>query len=133
MIRKHVARITLVLFVGNLSLAGAVLAQLPRTQPDRPGTLQIQTPTQAKNDEDLRFFTGKISSNNGKYVLEGASPKGPYLLDDQKSAKSAKQYEGKHVRVIGVLEASNNTIHVRSIEEAAGPASVAFMIEQKNK
>jgi len=79
------------------------------------------------NDEDLRFFTGKISSNNGKYVLEGGSPRGPYLLDDQKSAKQAKEYEGKHVRVIGVLEAASNTIHVRNIEEAAGLTSISFM------
>lgn len=43
--------------------------------------------------------------------------RGPYLLDDQ---KMAKQYEGKHVRVIGVLEVANNTIHVRNIEEASG-------------
>jgi hypothetical protein len=121
-VRKHIARITLVIFAGILPLVGSVLAQLPRTQPDWSQTLKIQAPSPGNNDEDLRFFTGKISSNNGKYVLEGASPKGPYLLDDQKSAKSAKQYEGKHVRVIGVLEASSNTIHVRNIEEAAGLA-----------
>jgi hypothetical protein len=123
-VRKHIARSIFVITTGILPLVGVVLAQLPRTQPARPQALQIQTPSRVNDDEDLRFFTGKISSNNGKYVLEGASPRGPYVLDDQKSAKQAKQYEGKHVRVIGVLEASSNTIHVRNIEEAAGPASV---------
>ena len=124
MIRKHVARITFVILAGILPLVGVVLAQLPRTPPDRPQTSQIQTPPQVTNDEDLRFFTGKISSNNGKYMLDGASLRGPYLLDDQ---KLAKQYDGKHVRVTGVLEAASNTIHIRNIEEAAGPTSVSFM------
>jgi hypothetical protein len=123
MIRKHVARITPLILAGSLPLVGVVLAQLPPTRPDRPRTPQVQTPAPVNNEEDLRFFTGKISSNNGKYMLESASPRGPYLLDDQKSARQAKEYEGKHVRVIGVLEAASNTIHVRNIEEAAGPVS----------
>ena len=131
MIRKHVARITSLILAAGLPLVCVVLAQPPRTQPGRLQTPPIQTPPQVNqannNDEDLRFFTGKISSNNGKYVLEGGSPRGPYLLDDQKSAKQAKEYEGKHVRVIGVLEAASNTIHVRNIEEAAGLTSISFM------
>jgi Protein of unknown function (DUF5818) len=123
-IRKRIARITIVILAGSLPLVGETLPQ--RTQPDRPQTPHIQTPPQVNNDEDLRFFTGKISSNSGKYFLEGASARGAYLLDDQKSPKSAKEYEGKHVRVIGVLEAASNTIHVRNIEEAAGAASVSL-------
>ncbi|MGB2663245.1 MAG: DUF5818 domain-containing protein [Candidatus Acidiferrum sp.] len=117
MVRKHIARSAFVIFTGTLPLVGLVLAQIPPDQPDRPQTLQIQTPPQGNNDEDLKFFTGKIYSNNGRYVLDGESSRGPYLLDDQ---KMAKQYEGKHVRVIGVLEVANNTIHVRNIEEASG-------------
>ncbi len=124
MIRKSAARITSLILAGSLPLVGVDLAQFPRTQPDRPQTPQIQTPRQVNDDEDLRFFTGKISSNNGKYFLEGASPRSPYLLDDQKSPQPAKEYEGRHVRVIGVLEAASNTIHVRNIEEAAGPAGI---------
>ncbi len=112
-----VARLIVVILAGALPLVGVVFAELPRTHRDRPGTPQIQTPPQGNNDEDVRFFTGKISTNNGKYVLDVESPRGPYLLDDQ---KKAKQYEGKHVRVIGVLEVASNTIHVRNIEEAAG-------------
>src|SRR5208283_3065746 len=120
MFRKHL--IVFVVLAGILPLVGVAVAGFPLTQLDRPETPQIQTPRQV-NDEDLRFFTGKISSNNGKYVLDVESPKGPYLLDDQ---KSAKQYEGRHVRVIGVLETASNTIHVRRIEEAAGPALATF-------
>ena len=114
--RKCVARL-LIVFAGLLPQVSVVLAQLPRTQPDQTRAPQIQIPLQGNNDEDLRFFSGEISSNNdGEYVLEGASPRGPYFLDDQ---KSARRYEGKHVRVIGVLEQASNTIHVRKIEEAA--------------
>jgi len=116
-IRKHVPRFTVGILVGVLLTASLVLANLPRTEPLRPQTLQVQTHAQANSEEDVRFFTGKISSNNGKYVLEGESPRGPYLLDDQ---KKAKRYEGKHVRVIGVLEIASNTIHVRNIEVASG-------------
>jgi uncharacterized protein DUF5818 len=115
-IRKHVPRLTVGILVGVLLMATVVLAQLPRAEPGRPQTRQTQTPAQANSDEDLRFFTGKISNNNGKYVLEGESPGGPYLLDDQ---KTAKRYEGKHVRVIGALDQSTNTIHVQKIQEAA--------------
>jgi hypothetical protein len=124
----RLARLTLVIPAAILPLVGVVLAQFPQTQLDRRETPEIQTPSQLKNnDEDLRFFTGEIFSNDGKYFLKGASPRGPYLLDDQKSFEPAKEFEGKHVRVIGVLEATNNTIQVRRIEEAAGPPSVSFM------
>lgn len=116
MIRKHIPR-SFVIFIGTLPLAGVLFAQLPRTRLNHPQTMQVQTPPQGDNDANLKFFTGKIYNNNGKYVLDGASPRGPYLLDDQ---KRARQYEGKHVRVIGVLEVTNNTIHVRNIEEASG-------------
>lgn len=108
MIRKHVPRLTVGTILGVLLLASLVLAQLPQTE--------RQTPAQTNSDEDLRFFTGKISNNSGRYVLEGASPRGPYLLDDQ---KTAKRYEGKHVRVIGALDQATNTIHVQNIQEAA--------------
>jgi hypothetical protein len=98
-------------------MAGVLLVQLPRTQLDRPQLSQIQVPSRGKEDADLRFYTGKVVSKDGKYVLEAESPGGPYLLDDQ---GKARPYEGKHVRVIGVLEVASNTLHVREIEEAAG-------------
>ena len=85
MIRNHAARLAVVFL--TLPLAGVALAQDPRAQQDRPLTPRMQTPPQEKNNEDLRTYSGKISSSNGKFVLEGASPRGPYLLDDQKSAK----------------------------------------------
>jgi hypothetical protein len=109
-IRKDVARLAVVIFAGVLPLAGVA-----RTQQDRPQTPQMQTPPQ-ENNEDLRTYSGKISSSSGKYVLEGASPRGPYLLDDQ---KSAKKYEGKNVLVTGLLDRSSNTIHVQKIQVAA--------------
>jgi hypothetical protein len=114
-IRKHVARLAVVILAGILPLACVTLAQNPRTQQDRPQATHLQTPPQ-ENNEDLRTYSGKISSSSGKYVLEGASPRGPYLLDDQ---KSAKKYEGKNVLVTGFLDRSSNTIHVQKIQEAA--------------
>jgi hypothetical protein len=114
-IRKDVARLAVVILAWILPQAGVALAQNPRTQQDRPQSPQTQTPPQ-ENNEDLRTYSGEISSSSGKYVLEGASPRGPYLLDDQ---KSAKKYEGKNVLVTGLLDRSSNTIHVQKIQEAA--------------
>jgi hypothetical protein len=114
-IRKDAARLAVVILAWILPQAGVALAQNPRTQQDRPQSPQTQTPPQ-ENNEDLRTYSGEISSSSGKYVLEGASPRGPYLLDDQ---KSAKKYEGKNVLVTGLLDRSSNTIHVQKIQEAA--------------
>jgi hypothetical protein len=114
-IRKNVARLAVVILAGILPLAGVALAENARTQQGRPQTPNMQTPPQ-ENNEDLRTYSGKISISSGKYVLEGASPRGPYLLDDQ---KSAKKYEGKNVLVTGLLDRSSNTIHVQRIQEAA--------------
>jgi Protein of unknown function (DUF5818) len=121
MFQNHVGRIVFVTLAEILPLVGVALAGFPRTPIGQSQTPQVQTPRKVNDDEDLRFFTGKISSNNGKYVLDAESARGPYLLDDQ---KMAKEYEGKHVRVIGVLEVASNTIHVRRIEEAAGLAVI---------
>ena len=112
MIRKRAAKLVGLVLAGIFPLVGVLDARLSPGPPQMP---RIQASPKT-NDEDLRFFTGTISSLNGKYVLQGGYTKGPYLLDDQ---ERAKEYEGKHVRVTGVLEVTSKVIHVRSIEEAA--------------
>jgi Protein of unknown function (DUF5818) len=78
---------------------------------------QQTTPQQSQdNRADVRMFAGKISKSGGKYVLEDASAKIAFSLDDQ---QAAKKYEGKSVVVTGSLDTANNIIHVQKIEEAA--------------
>jgi hypothetical protein len=71
---------------------------------------------QSTPSEQVKTFTGKISKNGDQFVLADDSSKASYLLDDQ---QTAGKYAGKRVRVTGILDASNNTIRVQSIEEAS--------------
>ncbi len=64
---------------------------------------------------EIKTFTGRISKNGQKFVLEDSSMRTSYQLDDQ---QQAGKYQGKNVRVIGTLDAESNIIHVQSIEEA---------------
>ncbi len=78
-----------------------------------PVTLQSQSPSQSQTQEQAKTFTGKVTKSNGRYVLEDETMNSAYYLDD---TKSAQKYEGKNVKVIGTLDAANNTIHVQKIE-----------------
>jgi Protein of unknown function (DUF5818) len=83
-------------------------------QPDQPATkpanpqAQQQTPSQAQN----QTFTGKIVKDGDKYVLRVAGNTS-YQLNDQ---SSVKQYEDKDVKIVGVLDASSNTIRIVKLE-----------------
>ena len=76
---------------------------------------QSQSPSssQSQTQEQTKTFSGKITKSNGRYALEDLTTNSTYYLDD---TKSAQKYEGKNVKVIGTLDASNNTIHVQKIE-----------------
>lgn len=62
---------------------------------------------------DQRTFMGKIAKSGGKYVLKDSAHKMTYALDDQ---EKAKDFEGKSVKVTGMLDAQRNTIRVAVIE-----------------
>jgi hypothetical protein len=69
------------------------------------------------NDKfDAKVFTGTIWMNGGRFVLRDEHKKHWYQLDvDQKVVAG---FEGKQVKVIGTLDATNTEIHVQHIEEA---------------
>jgi hypothetical protein len=69
----------------------------------------------SRTPQDLKTFTGTIAKSGQQFVLREESSKSLFQLDDQ---QSAEKFAGKRVRVIGVLDDSNNTIRVQSIEEA---------------
>ncbi|MGB0034485.1 MAG: DUF5818 domain-containing protein [Candidatus Acidiferrales bacterium] len=66
--------------------------------------------------EQVTSFSGIIARNGDRFVLRDDANKAWYDLDDQ---KTAGKFDGKKVRVTGTLDAANNTIRVKAIEEAA--------------
>jgi hypothetical protein len=94
------------LAAGLSQIAPVMLAQSPAQQSQpQPDSAKSQT------------FVGKIvKAQNGKYAIltDEQTGKGAYLDDQEK----AKQFEGKSVKVTGVLMASTNVIHVTDIQPA---------------
>lgn len=108
----------IVLSVATMALAtGAVaLGERPKaTQSSVPHSQIIVMQDQSQAAPELKTFTGTIAKSGEQFVLREDGSKTAYQLDDQ---KSAGKFAGKRVRVTGVLDASNNTIRVQSIEEA---------------
>ena len=112
------------LFLTVLALAIAIIAlqstvvalQDPASSPSStqqqrdPAATPPTTMTQAS---DARTFTGKIAKADGKYVLRDTASKTTYMLDDQ---EKAKDFEGKSVKITGMLDTQSNTIRVAAIE-----------------
>lgn len=76
------------------------------------------TPATTQNDQEkTEVFVGKvIKTKSGQFALliDEQNGKGSYLDDQDK----AKDFEGKNVKVTGVLEAAKNLIHVKDIQLA---------------
>src|SRR4051812_30026721 len=79
---------------------------------------QSQTPpTSQENQQKSQVFVGKvIKARDGRYALvtDEQAGKGVYLDDQEK----AKGFEGKNVKVTGVLEIAKNLVHVSDIQLA---------------
>jgi len=82
--------------------------QSPDTTVAQPQT-QVDTSTQQRSAQS---FEGKITRSGDKLVLQENASRTAYQLDDQ---DKAKQYEGKNVKVMATVDASNNTLHVVAI------------------
>ena len=101
-----------------LGLQPALIAQqnpastAPSAQQQEPTATPPAATTQS---HDAQTFVGTIAKSGGKYVLRDSSSKTTYTLDDQEKAKA---FEGKNVKVTGMLDAQSNTIHVAAIEPA---------------
>ncbi|HXJ40578.1 MAG TPA: hypothetical protein VNH18_14965 [Bryobacteraceae bacterium] len=101
--------------VSTVSLALGLAAGLSQI------TLLAQSPGQQSTppheSQKSETFVGKIvKASNGQFALltDEKGGKGAYLDDQEK----AKQFEGKSVKVIGVMMASSNMIHVTDIQPA---------------
>lgn len=110
--KRMLSIVSLLLAFALLPLTAAALPQDTRgSQPHV--TLQSQDP--GPSQSPAQTFTGKITKSNGKYALQDEATNTSYYLDD---SKTAQKYEGKNVKVIGTLDAANNTIHVEKIAAA---------------
>jgi hypothetical protein len=101
-------RKSVLLIVALLSLAICVNVSGHSNQ------LNVLPQAQQGDNTQIRIFTGTVWMNGGKFVLRDESQKAWYLLDDQ---RSAARFEGKKVKVQGMLNAANDAIHVLGIEE----------------
>lgn len=105
--------------IKNLRAAGLALGIVLASAQFTP-TVQAQAQSQAPSAQDQQksqTFVGKIiKAKNGQYALltDEQAGKGAFLDDQEK----AQQFEGKNVKVTGVLEASRSLIHVSNIELA---------------
>jgi hypothetical protein len=81
---------------------------------------QSQTPPAGQGQEDqqkAQIFVGKvIKAKDGRFALvtDEQAGKGVYLDDQEK----AKGFEGKNVKVTGILEVAKNLVHVSDIQLA---------------
>jgi hypothetical protein len=96
--------LTLALALGSVQFASNSLGQA-----------KSQNPNAQQDQQKSQSFVGKIVKlKNGQYALltDEQSGKGVYLDDQEK----AKPFEGKNVKVTGVLEVARNLVHVTDIE-----------------
>jgi hypothetical protein len=78
---------------------------------------QEQAPDAQHEQQKVQTFVGKIVRiTNGQFALltDETSGKGLYLDNQDK----AKEFEGKMVKVTGVLEVAKNLVHVTDIERS---------------
>jgi hypothetical protein len=83
------------------------------TAPKPPPQQQSSAPSSDDQTQQALAFTGRVTSEQGRLVLNDPVTKMSYQLDDQ---TKAKPYVGRQVKVIGKLEMKSNTIHIDSIE-----------------
>jgi len=108
------SRFCLAVAVATLALGVAVPAQAAKLSPvltRGPATVQGQS----KPATELSTFTGSIKESGDQFVFTDDQSKTSYQLDNQ---QAASKFEGKRVKIIGTLDAADNTIRVQSIEAA---------------
>jgi hypothetical protein len=97
------------------SLALAVALSSPQIIPVLRAQSQAQEPSTQQGQQKSQTFVGKIiKAKNGQYALltDEQAGKGAFLDDQAK----AKEFEGKSVKVTGVLETAKGLIHVTDIK-----------------
>lgn len=77
---------------------------------------QPAQPAEPKAQAKSQTFLGTIMKSGNEFVFSDDATKLSYQLDDQ---QTASKFDGKKVRVVGMLDSTNKLIRVQSIEAAA--------------
>lgn len=90
--------------------------QSPSTLPATPGQ-EDPAPQQQQTDatnplQSARSFDGRIVRSGDQLILQDGASRTSYKLDDQ---TKAKEYEGKGVKVMAIMDPTSNTLHVIDI------------------
>jgi hypothetical protein len=95
-----------------LSAAGllVLLPVVPKISVAAPTAPAMQEQSKVK----MRIFSGTVIKDRDNFILSDAANKLSYILDD---TRQASKFEGKKVKVTGIVDAANNTIHVETIQE----------------
>jgi uncharacterized protein YdeI (BOF family) len=105
-----------VVAVATVAFGIAIVAQAPKASPlTFPSHPLMFLQNQNNPAPALSMFTGTINKSGDTFIFTDDSTKSSYQLDDQ---QSAGKFDGKKVKIIGTLDAANNTIRVQSIEAA---------------
>jgi hypothetical protein len=96
-------------------ILGPQLIAWSQLQHPQPVQQAEPSPAQAQPDPSpaSQTITGTIVKSSGHYFLKVADGSAAYELDDQ---DRASHYEGKQVKVAGVLDAKGNSFHIINIE-----------------
>lgn len=87
--------------------AESMRSRQPQAQADaEPQSVRTQQPS-------LQVFAGVIVKDGDKYLLKAADHLYPIG-----AAETVRQYEGRKVRITGILDAATNTIDIESIDLA---------------
>jgi hypothetical protein len=104
--------------LGTALLAPVLALGALQFTPGLQAQSQSQSPPNAQQDQQkAQTFVGKVvKTKTGQYALltDEQAGKGVYLDDQDK----VKAFEGKNVKVTGVLEVAKNLVHVSDIEAA---------------
>jgi uncharacterized protein YdeI (BOF family) len=105
-----------IVVVATVAFGVALAAQAPKASPLIAASHPLAfTQNQDKPAPALSMFTGTINKSGDTFIFTDDGTKSTYQLDDQ---QTAGKFDGKKVKIIGTLDAANNTIRVQSIEAA---------------
>jgi hypothetical protein len=95
-----------------LATAGTGVLSAQEAQPPQTETPQPRTEQENTGQPQQKAFAGVIVKEGKRLALQDPTSKVSYKVDDD---SKVRDYIGKHVKIIGNLDASN-TLHVESIE-----------------
>jgi Protein of unknown function (DUF5818) len=111
--RKIVLTVATVVLLYAIAVGAGPVAMHPAVR--TPAASQDSTAPRDKQPQ-IQIFLGTISKTGNQFVFSDDVNKSSYQLDDQ---ETASRFDGRKVKVTGMLDATNNIIRVQSIEAAA--------------